>query len=352
MTTNDRELRLELPGGFWQARLVLVAVSGGSDSLALVRALLGQRSRLAQELSVPEVLAFHFDHQWHDGSAALARWVEQTLQECGVATIVRRRSDISETCSDGSVNSEPSLQSEGEARELRYKAMTSVAKSLGASFVLTGHTCDDQAETVLMRIARGTGLAGLAGIPQQRPLTDQCTVLRPLLHESRQRLREYLSRIGQAFWDDPTNTDDRWTRNRVRQTVLPWLRQNLAPEIDQALVRLGDLARDHQVMVQHLAEQHRAAVLELGDNHLIIDVKQWEELPESLVRSLLVYWWGQAQFPQRDMDFEHWSQLTTVARRPESEAVQRRWPSQVHLPAHIVAKRSGGVLRIVAVSRS
>ncbi|MDP1560004.1 MAG: tRNA lysidine(34) synthetase TilS [Pirellulaceae bacterium] len=349
VTTDSNELQLELPVDFWNAPKVLVAVSGGSDSFSLIHALQNQRRKLAQSRPIPEVIAFHFDHRWQDRSTELARWVETRLKACGIATVLRQREDDEAVQSrkPAEASNRVGPQSEGKARAQRYAALAEVAESQGATYALTGHTRDDQAETVLMRIARGTGLAGLTGIPQQRQLSEHCQLLRPLLHESRQRLRDYLQGIGQEYWDDPTNADPHWTRNRVRQSVLPWLRQNLSPQIDASLVRLAQLASEHREVVQCLAEVHRGAVLECGDKHLVINVRLWAQLSESVVRTLLVYWWGQARFPLQEMNFEHWRRLATLICRPVEDGLQPRWPSELHFPGPIVAKRSAGVLRIV-----
>ncbi|MBL8891875.1 MAG: tRNA lysidine(34) synthetase TilS [Planctomycetaceae bacterium] len=345
-TTDEHALRLELPARFWQSSVVLVAVSGGSDSLALALSLQHARKRRAVLQPVPELLAFHFDHRWHEDSANLASWVEQTLAAHGVPTIIRRRDDgkTSESAPCGTSVDGP--QSEGDARRCRYAAMELAARATGASFVATGHTRDDQVETVLMRIARGTGISGLAGIPNQREFYQDCWLIRPLLSETRQRLRDYLHSIGQEFWDDPTNTDLRWTRNRVRCSVLPWLRQNFSTDIDQSLLRLSELASDHQKMLQYLAETNRAAVLELTNQSLVVDVRPWSALPENVVRSLLIYWWERANLPLQEMDFDHWCRLTRIAFRTSEANSPDRWPSEFHFPGHVVAKRSGGILRI------
>lgn len=349
MTADSNRIQLELPVDFWNAPRVLVAVSGGSDSLALILTLQHHVRELTQSRPVPEVIAFHFDHRWQDHSGELARWVETTLKDRGITTVLRRRED-NEAVQRRTANEDANRvgpQSEGKARAQRYAALAEVAESLGATYALTGHTRDDQAETVLMRIARGTGLAGLGGIRQQRQLSEHCQLLRPLLHESRQRLRDCLQGIGQEYWDDPTNADPHWTRNRVRLSVLPWLRQNLSPQIDASLMRLGQLASEHHEVVHCLAEAHRGAVLECRDEHLIIDVRPWSRLPESVVRTLLVYWWGRANFPQQEMDLEHWRRLASLVCRPVDDGSQPRWPSELHFPGPIVAKRSAGVLRIV-----
>jgi tRNA(Ile)-lysidine synthase len=348
VTAEIVEPKLELPRDFWHAPSVLVAVSGGSDSMALLHALLRHRHRLEARQPVPHVLAFHFDHRWQEGSGDVARSVEAKLNSLGLRTHIRSRalpgfSSPDQKTETGSAQP----QSEGIARSDRYAAMAEVAESTGATFALTGHTRDDQSETILMRIARGTGLAGLAGIPRQRPLTANCQLLRPFLQESRQRLRTYLQDLGQDYWDDPTNDDSNWTRNRVRQVVLPWLRQNLSPQFDESLVRLGQLASEHQEVVRCLAEQHRGAILECRDQLLVIDVRPLAELPEGVLRTMLVHWWSQAKFPQQEMDREHWGRLAALICRPVDGNAASRWPSEWHFPGPIIAKRSAGVLRIV-----
>lgn len=318
--------------------------------MALICSLLHDRQTKSVTQTVPDVIAFHFDHRWQEKSAEVARWVETKLQALGISTVIRRRVGTDEsTARDSNLDDSSGLgpQSEGDARKQRYAALVQVAESLGATYALTGHTADDQTETVLMRIARGTGLSGLAGIPYQRRLSDSCQLIRPLLSESRQRLRDYLQEIEQEYWDDPTNTADHWTRNRVRQSVLPCLRQHLSPQIDASLQRLGQLASEHQEIVGCLAEVNRGAILECRDQHLVVDVRALSHLPESVVRTLLVHWWSQARFPQQEMDFEHWSRLASLVCRPVGSGAQTRWPSECHFPGPIVAKRSAGVVRIV-----
>lgn len=336
---------LVLPADFWHVACRVVAVSGGSDSLALLHALLAERAALfppngqPTEHRWPRVLVFHFDHRWSPRSCDAAAWVVAQMQAWGLETRVRTR-DVAE----GSVAVAP--QSEGEARANRYAALRDVAVEEGASYVLTGHTRDDQIETILMRLARGTGLAGLVGIPPQRAFLPGCQLLRPLLGCDRQTLRQYLSGVGQSFLEDPTNDDPSWTRNRIRGTVLPWLRTHLSADIDRSLERVATSAAEHQVLVRHLADSHRGALLEATATELVVDVKRLEELPATVVRFLLVQWWSEAGLPQQAMNREHWLRLTDIACRPANLPPGAAWPSQLHLPGPIHVKRSGGLLHI------
>jgi tRNA(Ile)-lysidine synthase len=146
-----------------------------------------------------------------------------------------RREHVRETPRAGSV--------QAWAREARYALLERMARDAGASFVATGHTLDDQAETVLLRLLRGTGLDGLGGIPERRGLADGVTLVRPLLGLRREGIREYLRSLGgtgRSWVEDPSNRDPRFRRSRVRSELLP-LMESLQPEV---AVRLAGLARE------------------------------------------------------------------------------------------------------------
>jgi tRNA(Ile)-lysidine synthase len=308
---------------------------------------------------VPQLVAVHFDHRWHAESTNTAEWLSREMADDGIPLIVRRRqatppqSTLSQstTSAERFGSPEPAAgcgpQSEAAARAWRYESLAELARQTPAEWVLTGHTRDDQVETILLRIARGTGLPGLTGIPPRRPLGPNCHLLRPLLTFSRTRLRDFLHRLGRQFCDDPTNVDLQWTRNRVRGQVLPWLRQHLTPRLDDSLLGLAAVARDFQAVVGSLAASYQEAVVDEAGVAMAIALQPLAGLPEPTVRTLLRYWWNQAQLPEQEMNQAHWRKLTELAVRPSLPGSgPTPWPCQVHLPGHIVAKRSRGRLRI------
>src|SRR5262249_20196828 len=134
---------------------------------------------------------------------------------------------------------------EADARRARYEWLIEVARQRGASVVAVGHTRDDQAETILHRILRGTGPRGLGGIPRRRArATDPpIELVRPLLDVSREEIRSYLADLGQPFREDASNADLGRTRARIRQDLLPRLVREYNPDVANAIVRLGGLAR-------------------------------------------------------------------------------------------------------------
>ncbi|PYX36766.1 MAG: tRNA lysidine(34) synthetase TilS, partial [Acidobacteria bacterium] len=234
----DHIRRLELlePGD-----RVGVAVSGGADSVALLRLLLELRSELGIVLSV-----VHFNHK--------LRGQESDEDEAFVTQLAREhKMDLHVSGAD--VRAEASARGrslETTARELRYEFFQQLVtpNNEGRSQldkVATAHTLDDQAETVLMRILRGTGTRGLAGIYPVVDLEDEDEVvgevLRPLLEVRHQELSEYLNAVNQPWREDSSNRDVKFTRNRVRSRLLPLLEGEFNPAVAASLSELADIAR-------------------------------------------------------------------------------------------------------------
>jgi len=199
---------------------VVVAVSGGLDSVALLHLL-----RFAPGLPAVRLVAAHFDHAMREGSAADAAWVRGLARAWDVAFRGAR--------------ADPAPQSEEEARRARYRFLEEVRSGEGARMVATAHQADDQAETVLFRALRGTGPGGLAGIPPWR----EPGIWRPLLPFSRAELEAYAGAVGLRWRQDPTNADEGFARNVIRRTLLPIAERQVAPGARRALARLARLAR-------------------------------------------------------------------------------------------------------------
>lgn len=222
--------------------LVLAACSGGADSLALAAALAFVAPRAGLRAGGVTV-----DHGLQDGSAARAADVGRTLGAFGLDPVV-----IETVSVDGSGGPEAA------ARAARYTALEQAAAAAGARAVLLGHTLDDQAETVLLGLARGSGARSLAGMPARRGIFR-----RPLLSVRRSVTREACGALGLDVWDDPHNYDKRYARVRVRQDVLPVMEEALGPGVAEALARTaGQLRADSEVIDTISAERlsHPAAL--------------------------------------------------------------------------------------------
>jgi tRNA(Ile)-lysidine synthase len=205
-----------------------VACSGGADSMALADAAI-------RAAGAAHVVALVIDHGLSPGAARTAQAVAAWVRERGAAAVVR----AVQVAGHGSL--------EAAAREARYAALDALADELGLACVLVGHTARDQAETVLLRLLRGTGPAGLAAIPPQRG-----RFVRPLLGLDRRAIDAYVAARGLPVWDDPMNEDRRLARVRMRCDILPLLRRE-NPRLDAALVRLAGSAAEWLEVIDGLA---------------------------------------------------------------------------------------------------
>ncbi|MEU8229925.1 tRNA lysidine(34) synthetase TilS [Actinoplanes sp. NPDC048967] len=202
-------------------QLVLVACSGGADSLALAAATAFVAPRLGLRAGLVTV-----DHGLQEGSAARAAAVADWARSAGLDPVEIATVDVA---------GRPGGP-EAAARDARYEALSSVAERNNAAAVLLGHTRDDQAETVLLALARGAGPRGLAGMPYRKGV-----FVRPLLDVTRADTRKACAALGMAAWDDPHNTDPAYTRSRVRADALPALIAALGPAVVANLARTASL---------------------------------------------------------------------------------------------------------------
>ncbi len=205
---------------------LIVAVSGGADSMALLYALIHVRRELAFELIIA-----HYDHHLRPSSKRDRHFVQQVADKVGCLflTEVNRQ----KCPKKGSV--------EEFARDLRYDFLLRMAKQQGAEAVLTAHTRNDLAETVLMRLLRGTGLMGLQAILPRR-FIHGIVLIRPLLPFVREELENFLKFIGIDYINDPTNLSLDFTRNKVRQLLIPLLEKEFQTGVQVNLARLAETA--------------------------------------------------------------------------------------------------------------
>lgn len=251
--------------GVGQGDAVLVACSGGPDSAALADVAMDLHERGL----VGPVHMLYVDHGLRDDSRADGHLVA-ALAEGGGATyhyvrveVDRRRASL-----------------EAAARDARYQEFRRSARQLGVRWVLLGHTASDQAETVLMRIFRGTGLVGLAGIPPRRG-----RYLRPLIGVTRDQIDEYVAERDLRVVRDPMNSDPKFQRNRIRHRWLRELREE-NPRISESLVRLADAAREQREVLDFAADQLIGRARLEGGNHAF-DIDVLRAAPAAVVKHAL-----------------------------------------------------------------
>ena len=297
--------------------VALVAVSGGADSLALAHALLKESTQLAIR-----VIAVTIDHQLQKESGAQALKVEKQLQDMGYRDV---------TIEKVVVSTESGI--EAGARDARYKALTEIAKKEHAAKIFLGHTRDDQAETVLLGLARGSGARSLSGMA-----TENGIYIRPLLALTRQETVSACKEAGLEFWNDPHNSNTEFSRVKVRRNVLPNLEENIGPGIAAALARSASLLRDDADALDAIAEIE-IATMDLTN----LDCQVLERLPRAIRTRILRRAIYAAGAPSGSITADH------VA---SAEALVTSWKGQgqVSLPGGVKVERISGRLSLLAHS--
>ena len=260
---DDRTVR---PGD-----LVLVALSGGPDSLALAAATAFEAPK--QELRAGAVVV---DHALQAGSEAVASRASRQASELGLAPVTVRRVAVG---SEGGP--------EGAAREARHASIAQVASETGSALVLFGHTLDDQAESVLLGLARGSGPDSLSGMA---PLSRRDTgpaYGRPLLGLRRHTTRQACAAAGLAPWDDPQNDDPAFTRVRVRNSLMPALERELGAGVPEALARTADQLREDSAALDHFAEEMAEDLAEHSEAGISLSVRELAANPPALRQRLV-----------------------------------------------------------------
>ncbi|MDM4761653.1 tRNA lysidine(34) synthetase TilS [Galbitalea sp. SE-J8] len=261
--------------------LVLVALSGGPDSLALAAATAFEAPRAG--LAAGAVIV---DHGLQEGSADVAARAADQARGLGLAPVLVRRVDVGDSGGP-----------ESAARAARYAALDAAADETGAIAVLLGHTLDDQAETVLLGLARGSGAGSLLGMPAvgrgelDEPATARARPAgryrRPLLGIRRSTTEAFCADSALVPWRDPHNGDPRFARVRVRTELLPELERSLGPGVAEALARTAEQLAEDAEALDHLAEENLEEIVELEEAGLSIGVALLAANPAALRQRII-----------------------------------------------------------------
>ena len=246
--------------------LVLVALSGGPDSLALAAATAFEAPRAGLRAG-----AVIIDHGLQPGSADAAAQAARQAEALGLAPVLIRTVTVG---AEGGP--------EAAARAARYAALDAAAVETGASAVLLGHTLDDQAETVLLGLARGSGASSIRGMEPSNGL-----YLRPLLGIRRATTVQACADAALEPWHDPHNDDPAYTRVRVRRNVLPVLESELGPGIPEALARTAEQLREDADALDHFAEEIAEDLAEHSEAGIALPVKALAANPAALRQRLI-----------------------------------------------------------------
>lgn len=318
-TTHISPFARSLLGDWRRLRLptsptpVVVAVSGGADSTALLLAI--DELKTAGKIS-PEIWVAHLNHKLRDGSTRDAKWVSELAKGLGHQTVIGRR-NVREIATTNADNLEQA------ARLARYDFLEKTARRKRASVVLTAHTMDDQAETIMMRLMRGSGGLGLAGIDAVRPLSKdgKIQVVRPLLWARRSDTENYCRSRRQEFLHDEMNVDERYSRVKVRKQLMP-LMESFNSRVVEALSRTATLLREDSSVLQQKAAEllEKATVPPPAKKNKtkvrVLDVHVLSGAPPALRRRALRQWIAEARGSTRRLELAH---LVAVERLLEGQ---------------------------------
>jgi len=313
-------------GGGGAGGTLLVAVSGGADSIALLRFLVAERARVGRHESIA---AAHVNHGVRGADAdADAGFVRERATGWGVPY-------FEASLAASATSSEDAL------RRARYAALVSLAEQAGASRTAIAHTADDQAETVLFRMARGAGLRGLAGMrPKGRVLG--LAVVRPFLDVTRAQVLDYLRRHDLPFREDATNASLEPARNRIRHDILPRLEAGVSAGVRKALLRQAALFREADEYLEVEARRHlEAALVERADGKITLAATRMLDYPKLLRTYVFRCAVQELNGAIRDFTTAHLDALLSLVTQSSGRSID--------LPHGLAARREQG--RIVLVRR-
>lgn len=325
---------------------IVVAVSGGSDSVALAHML------ATQSASDRRPHLAHFNHQLRGAEADEdEQWVRELADQLDCPLIVGhpdapilaapgtsskqsaampRPDETTDEPVDG--YSHRGQGPESLARAARYRFLQQTAMQTGSRYVVTAHTWDDQIETIVYRIFRGTGLRGLTGIPAIRQWTPGISLVRPLLNCSKEFLREYLAAHQLSFREDSSNRSDRFARNRIRRELLPLARQILENDPEHAIDSLKN-------QVEEIVESWEPELEAMIESHVRIEpervtVRLDQELldrPRYWINEVWIRIWSCMNWPRQQMNREKWNLVSELAQTADSR--------KINLPGNLLAER-------------
>jgi tRNA(Ile)-lysidine synthase len=291
---------------------LVVAVSGGQDSVCLLHVLLGLQSELNVRLHIA-----HLDHQLRGAdSEADAQYVSGLARQLGIPATIERR-DVK------AYQARKHLSLEEAAREVRYNFLAEVARSIGTSQVVVGHTRDDHIETVLMHLVRGTGIRGLQGLQpasRWRYSGGSLTVVRPLLLVTREETGTYCLRHQLMPRSDESNLSLSLLRNRIRLQLLTLLR-SYNPRANEALLRMARIASDEVTFLNSEAARMWDQIVVRQDETVILDKAAFLDLPPALQRHLLRMVIEELLGDLRDIETRHIEEVLAALRKPAGKSL-------------------------------
>lgn len=320
-----------------RADRVLVGVSGGADSVALVYALHALRDELGLHLTVA-----HLNHRLRDDAIEDENFCRDLARKLDVAFVAGRVDVAAKAKSE-----KRSIEDAGRAA--RYEFLFEQAQRQACHSIATGHTMDDQAETLLMRLARGSGIRGLASVyPVMRPVaprsepSSSIATIRPLIDVRRAEIEAFLTEQEVPFRNDPSNGDRRFTRNRLRHDVLPQLVRELNPRLVETLARSAEILRDDEDFMETCAHDAFERAASARPAEVLLSVSELEGYHPALRRRVARLAFEHVHGDTRNLSLRHVTDVLGLLGDGKSGR-------EVHLPG-VIVERSFGELRFSSKS--
>lgn len=317
-----------------EGETILAACSGGCDSTGLILSLqeiVQLNPRTNWKLHVG-----HFNHRLRgkesDGDQEFVRKLAEKLKlpfHAGAADVRR-------------LKREEGLSLEEAGRKARYEWLTQTAIGIGAQKIALAHTLDDQAETILHRILRGTGLRGLRGIMAIRRLSRKHDLfaIRPLIETEREEIARYLRDRNQTFRTDSSNADLSMTRNRIRSVLIPMLEKEFNPRVKMALVKLGQTSGSFYILLREIADEvYENAKMLSPEGEVCLSVEEFRKLPPAIQTLIIDKAVKSVLGVLPHLNFEHYLEIIALCG-------EQAFSKAVRLPKGLEARRESYVLRI------
>ena len=308
MKKLEQKVDLAFPCVDWTPFKTLVAVSGGPDSVAVLRALLANAESFSSSAKKSLVIA-HVNHGLRGPESDRdAEFVANLAAELNLAFIER-----------STEKNQIIGHSEEDLRNFRYKRLHAMANESGARYLVMGHNLDDQVETILFRFFRGTGISGLAGIPSKRLASDALTIVRPLLGVTRHEIVQYLDAIGQKTQEDQSNLDSNYTRNYLRNELIPVLKERFGGAVTESITRLGNQARELDGFLIETSQQLDRIIDQESTHQIVLQCESLTQDSDLIIRTWLRELWIRKKWPRQAMSSAWWSKISAALFTPQDQ---------------------------------
>ncbi len=278
---------------------ILIAVSGGQDSLCLLKLMIDLQSKWDWKIAIG-----HCDHGWAS-DIGIADHVRELAKNCNISFYLKVAEAMKET--------------EAAAREWRYQSLIEIAEEYQFTEVVTGHTLSDRAETLLYNLIRGSGSDGLGSLTWKRPLTNEVNLVRPLLKVSRPETLAFCQQFNLPIWEDAVNANLDYARNRIRQQLLPYLKDHFNPNVESTLSQTSEVLKAESDYLE--AEANKILIVAFNKNKQQLNRDILKAVPLALQRRVIRQFLQKIMVKQPNFEqIEETINLITAPRRSRTSS--------------------------------